>query len=59
MRALLEIKKRSLVNGGDGLIGYQDTQARGIDRFVVRDWEKVSQITKWFNYQFELILFNI
>lgn len=36
LRTLLEIKRRNM-HGGDGMIGYQDTQARGIDRFVVRE----------------------
>ena len=36
LRHLLEIKKRNL-GGNDGMVGYQDTQARGFDRFVVRD----------------------
>lgn len=38
LRALLEVKNKTLSQGGDGLVGYQDTQARGFDRFVVRDW---------------------
>jgi hypothetical protein len=29
-----------VAEGGDGLVGYQDTQARGFDRFVVRDWTR-------------------
>lgn len=37
LRSLLETKQRTLAQGGDGMIGYQDTQARGFDRFVVRD----------------------
>ena len=38
LRSLLDIKKRIVLQGGgDGMIGYQDTQARGFDRFVVRD----------------------
>ena len=38
LRSLLEIKKRVLQRGGgDGLVGYQDNQAIGFDRFVVRD----------------------
>jgi len=38
LRYLLEAKSRTAANGGDGLVGYQDTQARGFDRFVVREW---------------------
>jgi len=37
MRYLLDVKSRTAASGGDGLVGYQDTQARGFDRFVVRD----------------------
>ena len=37
LRYLLEAKSRTAANGGDGLVGYQDTQARGFDRFVVRE----------------------
>lgn len=38
LRSLLEIKRRTVLNGGgDGMVGYQDTDARGFDRFVVRD----------------------
>lgn len=38
LRTLLEIKRRTTAQGGnDGMVGYQDTQARGIDRFVVRE----------------------
>lgn len=37
LRYLLDVKTRTAANGGDGLVGYQDTQARGFDRFVVRD----------------------
>ena len=36
LRYLLDVKTRT-GGGGDGLVGYQDTQARGFDRFVVRD----------------------
>lgn len=39
LRVLLEIKRKTLMQGGgDGMVGYQDTAARGFDRFVVRDW---------------------
>lgn len=38
LRTLLDIKRKTLAEGGDGLVGYQDSQARGYDRFVVRDW---------------------
>ena len=37
LRMLLEAKQKTAAQGGDGLVGYQDTQARGFDRFVVRD----------------------
>jgi hypothetical protein len=37
LRMLLDAKQRTVAQGGDGLVGYQDTQARGFDRFVVRD----------------------
>jgi len=37
LRYLLDVKVRTGLGGGDGLVGYQDTQARGFDRFVVRD----------------------
>jgi len=36
LRYLLDVKTRTAATG-DGLVGYQDTQARGFDRFVVRD----------------------
>jgi intraflagellar transport protein 81 len=38
LRTLLEVKRRTAIQGAnDGMVGYQDTQARGLDRFVVRD----------------------
>ena len=38
LRGLLEVKRRTSAQGGnDGMVGYQDTQARGFDRFVVRE----------------------
>lgn len=38
LRTLLDIKRRCQVQGGgDGLAGHEDTNARGFDRFVVRD----------------------
>lgn len=37
LRQLLEFKRKTVAEGGDGLVGYQDTQAQGFDRFVVRD----------------------
>jgi hypothetical protein len=38
LRTLLEIKRRSVAQGNnDGMIGYQDTQAKNFDRFVVRE----------------------
>jgi hypothetical protein len=37
LQSLLEIKRKTVAEGGDGLVGYQDSQAQGYDRFVVRD----------------------
>lgn len=37
LRSLLDVKRKTVAEGGDGLVGYQDEQARGFDRFVVRD----------------------
>jgi hypothetical protein len=37
LKTLLEVKRKTLAEGGDGLVGYQDSQAKGYDRFVVRD----------------------
>lgn len=37
LRALLDVKRRTVAKGEDGYVGYQDTQAKGFDRFVVRD----------------------
>lgn len=37
LRQLLDVKRKTVTQGGDGLVGYQDTQARGYERFVVRD----------------------
>lgn len=37
LRALLDIKRKTQAEGNDGLVGYQDSQAQGYDRFVVRD----------------------
>lgn len=37
LQALLDVKRKTVAEGGDGLLGYQDSQARGFDRFVVRD----------------------
>ena len=37
LRTLLDAKMRTGAQGEDGLVGYQDTQARGFDRLVVRD----------------------
>ena len=39
LHRLLDIKRKTLAEGGDGLVGYQDSQAKGYDRFVVRDWD--------------------
>lgn len=36
LRSLLDVKRKTL-DQGDGLVGYQDSQAQGYDRFVVRD----------------------
>ena len=39
LKQLLEIKRRTAKDtGGEQLPGYQDTNAQGFDRFVVRDW---------------------
>lgn len=35
----MDVKRKTLAEGGDGLIGFQDNAARGHDRFVVREWE--------------------
>jgi hypothetical protein len=37
LQALLEIKRKGVADRGDGLVGYQDSQAQGYDRFVVRE----------------------
>jgi len=39
LKALLEVKRRTAKDGGAdaGMIGYQDSNAQGFDRFVVRD----------------------
>jgi len=38
LKALLEVKRRTAKEGGaNDLVGYQDTNAQGFDRFVVRD----------------------
>lgn len=38
LRSLLEIKRRSLQQDrADGMVGYQDKNAVGFDRFVVND----------------------
>lgn len=37
LKQLLLIKARSAKDGDDGMIGYQDQNAQGFDRFVVRD----------------------
>ena len=39
LKALLVVKSRTAKDGGaNDLVGYQDTNAQGFDRFVVRDW---------------------
>lgn len=50
LRTLLDIKRKTLAEGGDGLVGYQDSQARGYDRFVVRDWESLCMHLKLILY---------
>ena len=37
IRAILEVKRRTLKQAGEQLAGYEDTNAQGFDRFVVRD----------------------
>jgi DNA repair exonuclease SbcCD ATPase subunit len=37
LRAILEVKRRTLKQAGEQLAGYEDTNAQGFDRFVVRD----------------------
>ena len=37
LKKILEAKKRTSKHGGEQLAGYEDTDARGFDRFVVRD----------------------
>lgn len=37
LKQLLEVKRRTAKDNTDGLVGYQDTNAQGFDRFVVRD----------------------
>jgi len=37
LQALLKTKRATVTQNGDGMVGYEDTQARGFDRFVVRD----------------------
>ena len=37
LKQLLEVKRRTARDNTDGLVGYQDTNAQGFDRFVVRD----------------------
>jgi len=37
LKKILEVKKRTVKGGGEQLAGYEDTDARGFDRFVVRD----------------------
>lgn len=44
LHRLLDIKRKTLAEGGDGLVGYQDSQAKGYDRFVVRDWTNWSEL---------------
>lgn len=38
LKSLLDVKRKTVKEGPDGdLVGYQDTNAQGFDRFVVRD----------------------
>ena len=37
LRALLDVKRKTVSQSGDGLVGYQDQNARGYERFIVRD----------------------
>ena len=37
LKHLLVAKAKAAKEGGDGMIGYQDENAQGFDRFVVRD----------------------
>ena len=37
LRAVLEVKRRTVKASGEQLAGYEDTNAQGFDRFVVRD----------------------
>ena len=37
LKAVLEVKKRTIKQSGEQLAGYEDTNAQGFDRFVVRD----------------------
>ena len=37
LKQLLLSKAKAAKEGGDGMIGYQDENAQGFDRFVVRD----------------------
>lgn len=40
LKSLLEIKRKTAKEGGPdaGLVGYQDSNAQGFDRFIVREW---------------------
>lgn len=37
LQALLQVKRKTVAEGDSGMIGYQDSQAQGYDRFVVRE----------------------
>jgi len=37
LQNLLEIKRKTVADRGDNLVGYQDNAAQGYDRFVVRE----------------------
>ena len=37
LRAILEVKRKTAKQGGEQLAGYEDVNAQGFDRFVVRD----------------------
>ena len=37
LHELLQAKRKTMAEGGDGLVGYEDNNAQGYDRFVVRE----------------------
>ena len=52
LKQLLEVKRRTARDNTDGLVGYQDTNAQGFDRFVVRDWAECVVSPTMFNFVF-------